>query len=104
DLFRVPDRLVQDVIGIHNRRHLFLRFIRCPLLQRRINLHLALGLDPDIGLGVLGSQGAFAHCFAQFGEVLVFIRTDQDVPFFLFLGVLGIGIGGFAALDDAVHA
>src|SRR5208282_4431249 len=104
DLFRVPHRLIQDVIGVHKRRYLFLRLVRCPLLQSWINFHLAVGLNANIRLGVLGSQGGITNRFTQAGEVLVLVRADQDVTFFLFLRIFGIRVGGLAALDDAVHA
>src|ERR1019366_3948948 len=104
DLFRVPHRLIQDVIGVHHRRYLLLRLIRGPLFQSGINLHLALGLDADISLGVLGGQRAFTYGLAQAREVLVLISADHDVTLFQFLRILGIGVGGLAALDDAVDA
>jgi len=54
DLLGVPDRLVDDVGGVQDLRHLFLGLVRRPLLQGGIDFHLALGLDADVGLGVLG--------------------------------------------------
>src|SRR5208283_3974998 len=92
DLFRVPHRLVDDVVRVHDRGYLFLRLVGRPLFQSRINLHLTLGFDADILLRVLRGQGGFANRLAQAGEVLVLVRADQDVTFFHLLGVLGLGV------------
>src|SRR2546422_9240338 len=45
---------------------------------------------------------AITNGLTQADKVLIVISADQDVALLLLLGILGLRIGGLAALDDAV--
>src|SRR5712692_3870987 len=102
NFFGVPDRLVVDVGLVQQCGNLLLGLIGRPLFQQGIDFNLALGLYARVMLSILLRRRAISNDLTQPGEVLVVVSADQDVAFLLLLGVLGLRIGGFATLDDAV--
>src|SRR5713101_8000576 len=96
DLFGIPHRLVVDVGLVQDGSHLLLGFVGRPFFERRVDLHLALGLDAGVVLGILLHQLAVAGGLAERGEILVVVRADQDIALLILLGVLGLRIGGLA--------
>src|SRR5437660_4905087 len=102
NFFGVPDRLVVDVGLVQQFGNLLLGLIGRPLFQQIVDFNLALGLYPRVMLGILLRRLAITNGLTQADKVLIVISADQDVALLLLLGVLGLRIGGLAALDDAV--
>src|SRR5712691_12767552 len=102
NFFGVPDRLVVDVGLVQQCGNLLLGLIGRPLFQPIVDFNLALGLYARVMLGILLRRLAITNGLTQAGKVLIVISADQDVALLLLLGVLGLRIGGFATLDDAV--